>query len=107
MAIVRCKVCSTKQVVGFMPTTTCGLLLMPGFGVAVAAGFAGFGYFQEIHVVGRLIIGPVAAILGFLLWIVAVHYILLTFEWFIAMTRRCTVCKRRNWSYPFTEGFGL
>ena len=107
MALVKCKGCGTRRVVGFMPTTTCGLLLLPGFGVAVAFGFAGFGYFQEVYVVGRIIIGLVAAILGFLLWVIAVHYIPWTLEWGIAMTRRCSECKRRSWSYPFTEGFGL
>ena len=90
-----------------MPTTTCGMLLMPGFGVAAASGIASFDYFQEVHVVGRMVIGLVAAVLGFILTLFAVHYIPWTFEWFIAMTRRCTGCKRRKWSYPFTEGFGL
>ena len=107
MALVQCKGCGIKRVVGFMPTTTCGLLLLPGFGVAVASGLAGFDYFHEVHVAGRMIIGPIAAILGFLSWVAAVHYIPWTLEWCIAMTRRCPECKRRKWSYPFTEGFGL
>ena len=75
MAIVECKSCSTKRVVGFMPTTTCGLLLLPGFGVAAASGSFTVSYFQEIHVVGRIISGLVAVILGFLLGVIAVHYI--------------------------------
>ena len=107
MAVVKCKGCGNRRVVGFMPTTTCGLLLMPGFGVAAAAGLAGFGYFQEFHVLGSKIIGLLAAILGFLFWAAAVHYIPWTLEWFIAKTHRCTVCRRRRWSYPFTEGFVL
>lgn len=89
-----------------MPTTTCGLLVLPGFGVAVASGLAAFDYFQEIMVVGRVIIGLLAAILGIILWVIAVHYIPWTLEWCIAMSRRCSGCKRRKWSFPFTEGFG-
>ena len=107
MAIVECKGCGTRRVVGFMPTTTCGLLLLPGFGVAVASAAAGFDYFQEVHVAGRIFIGLLAAILGFILSVVAVHYIPWTLEWCIAMARRCAKCKRRRWSYPFTEGMGL
>ena len=53
MAIVECKGCGTRRVVGFMPTTTCGLLLLPGFGVAAASGFTGVDYFQEVHAIGR------------------------------------------------------
>ena len=60
MAIVEGKGCGTRRVVGFMPTNPCGLLLLPGFGVAAASGFAGFDYFQEVHVVGRIISGLVA-----------------------------------------------
>ena len=107
MAVVKCNGCGIKRVVGFMPTTTCGLLLIPGFGVAAASGFAGFDYFQEVHVVGRIFIALLAAMLGFLLCVIATHYIPWTLEWFIAMTHRCPGCRRRKWSYPFTEGFGL
>jgi hypothetical protein len=80
---------------------------MPGFGVAVISGLAGFDYFGEVHIAGRMIIGLLAAIMGFLLWVVAVHYIPSSLEWCLAMTRRCPECKSRKWSFPFTEGFGL
>lgn len=106
MALVQCKGCGIKRAVGFMPTTTCGLLLLPVFGVAVVSGLAGFDYFREVHIAGRLIIGLLAAILGCLISAVAVHYIPWTLEWCLAMTRRCPECKGRKWSYPFTEGFG-
>ena len=107
MAVVKCKGCGNRRVVGFMPTTTYGLLVLPGFGVAVASGFIGFDYFQSVHVVGRMISGLVAAILGFVLWVIAGHYIPWILEWCIAMTRKWAKCKARRWSYPFTEGFGL
>ena len=79
--MVRCKNCGLKSQVSFMPTTSCGMLLIPG---VVAAIVAGFHTFTTIHEKYTAIVGLLAAALaafaGFIVCMFAIHYVPWTFE---------------------------
>jgi hypothetical protein len=107
MALVKCKYCGYKGSVGFMPTSTCGMLLIPGFVVAVFISFHAFRILKNYHVVFSIVAAVVAAVAAFIICVLAIHYIPWTLEWLIAMAHKCPECGKRKWSYPFTEGFGL
>jgi len=109
MAIVRCNTCGHKAVVGCMPTATCGVLVIAGLGVgaAIAGGFAAplllrevAGWLRTPCLIGIFILGGIGGLF-------AMHYIPWTIEWLIAKCNRCPECGNRDWSFPYTEGFGL
>ena len=107
MALVKCKNCGYQGRVGFMPTTSCALLLLPGILIAVPMEIRTFAFFKNGHPFLTIAAAIVCAAVGFLIGVVAVHYIPWSVEWFISKRRDCPECGVRDWTYPFTEGFGL
>lgn len=99
MALMKCRGCQSKFAVGFMPTATCGLLIIPAFVITLMASF----------VIWRFVTwwALVLSIPAFFLALLGVHFIPWTCEYLFTFWRRCPRCGQRRWSYPFTEGFGL
>lgn len=91
-----------------MTTASCGLLVI--FGLALGAGSA-FGLVQGLTAdaerSARLVAALVALVGGGFAGAMLIHYLPWSLEWLLAMSRRCPECGARNWSFPFTEGFGL
>jgi len=109
MALVKCKNCGFKTAVGFMPTTTCGILLAPAmvFGFFLST-FVLTGILKTYHLFYKILLGSILFITASFVGILACEYIPWTLEWLYAMIRhKCPDCGKRNWTYPFTEGFGL
>ena len=82
-----------------MPETTCGLLMFPALTLAV--GIPMFAW--RVWSWWALLL-PIPV---FFVSLLATHYIPWTLEYLSVCWRRCPRCGRRNWSYPFTSGFGL
>ena len=82
-----------------MPTTSCGLLLIPPLAIAMLMSLVGW---QRLGWWSLILALPV-----FVLATLAIHYVPLTLEYLWICWRKCPNCGRRKWSYPFTEGFGL
>jgi uncharacterized protein (DUF983 family) len=107
MAIVKCNNCGHKASVGFMPTTTCGMLLILPMGAAVAGAIiATETAWPSWGWLSLLVPAPVFAAI-FLVAACAVHYLPWTLEYLLVCWRKCPKCGKCRWSYPFTEGFGL
>ena len=90
-----------------MPTSTCGMLLIPGLVLAGFVSFHTFPIFENYHVVFNIVAAIVTAVATFIASFFPVYYIPTSLEWLIAMAHKCPECGKRKWSYPFTEGFGL
>src|SRR6185295_3549655 len=99
MAYVRCKACRYQLYTGFMPASTCGLLILPALLITLAVSVLAWriwGWWS--------LIVPVPMIF---LALLAVHFVPWTIEYLMICWRRCPECGERRWSYPFTQGFGL
>jgi hypothetical protein len=104
MALIKCKKCGLKARVGFMPTASCGMVGLLGISAGLACCVIVFMYLlHDSSLLLRVPLGIISFIVGFM----AVEYIPLMAEWLIAFFHRCPQCGSRNWSFPFTEGFGL
>ncbi len=91
-----------------MPTTSCGLLLIPG--VSGGGGFLitiALAFLQPYSLWVKVPVAVVAGLLGAFVGVLTLHLVPWSFEWFLAMCHRCPDCGKRRWSFPFTEGFGL
>ena len=106
MALIKCLACGEKLSVGWMPTTTCGVLLIIPVGVAGGITIAAtevmwshWGWVSLVLAVPLFLLLVVAGVL-------ALHYIPCTIEYLLFCWRKCPRCGKRRWSFPFVEGFG-
>lgn len=108
MALVKCKNCNFKTAIGFMPTTTFGLFLIPGmvFGFFLSTTVLA-GILKTYHLFYKILLGIVLFTAGSIAGLLAILYIPWTLEWLYVMRLKCPDCGHRKWTYPFTEGFGL
>lgn len=107
MALVKCKNCGYKGSVGVMPTSTCGMLLFPAMGLGGIVAVQIVAKTAHLHTVYKIALAILAFIIVFIVGIYLIHVIPYSFEWLLAMCHKCPECKKRKWSFPFTEGAGL
>jgi hypothetical protein len=116
--IYRCKACGNEEARGYLPVTSCGLMLVGLLGLsAICVGalssaihkwheWIGIRSMPTIHWWAwpiMIAIGVVAAIAG----VPLLYFIFSAIEWIVYCMRRCSVCGARRWSFGFTRGFGL
>ncbi len=99
MAWYKCKNCGEEVTFGWMPTATCGLLLVPAVAAALVSPIIGWA---RLHWFALLL--PVPAF--FVVMFVTV-YVPQELEWLCVHWHRCSNCGRHRWSQPYTRGFGL
>src|SRR5687768_13968233 len=99
MALTRCKRCGTEIAVGWMPTASCGMLLIPPLAWAIMLPFV---LWDRIGWWSLTLPVPTFFVVA-----IAIHFVPYTIEYALAFRRRCPNCGARRWSYPFTRGFGL
>ena len=100
----RCYSCQQeKYVSGCLPGATCGLLLMVNMSVALGIALPIMKHLLR-HFGGWAWLGFLPLTVGLFL---AVTFIPEFLEWLGAMSAPCPNCHRRQWSWPFTRGFGL
>lgn len=99
MAMYKCKNCGEEVAFGWMPTASCGLLLVPAFAVALVSPLVAWA---RLHWFALLL--PVPAFFG-VLFVTAV--VPEQIEWLCLHFCRCPKCRERRWSQPGSRGFGL
>lgn len=107
--LYRCKRCDTVVVHGYLPTATCGLLVM--MWLVLGLGIA-FGIVERISAACEWprwhwwISGPAGVFLGVIVAI-SFSWLLQLLEYCSAHRRLCPTCKSRDWDWGHTCGFGL
>ena len=124
--LYRCLNCDHKEARGILPTVTCGIYLFALVGLtggifATALRLmrqhlqsasettreldasTGFDWWAVLLIPLSMALGLALLLLGALIF----NYILELTEWLVYCRRRCPKCRKRRWSWGFTEGFGL
>lgn len=101
--IYRCKKCNNEMQAGWMPSSTCGILLLPMLGGGALMASIMWGALAEIS--GWL--SWIAAIVAFGVGAVMVSLTMDLSDFLLAHCKRCSHCGSRKWSWGHTRGFGL
>lgn len=99
MALIRCRECAHEEATGCMPTTSCGLLVLPP--LAATVYFAPV-LWRTLGWLSLLVLPSLAVVL-----MLGVHWIPYSLEYALAFRKKCPACGARRWSFPYTSGFGL
>ena len=99
MALYKCNSCGEEVAYGLMPTTTCGLLMIPAFLAACCSPFVAW---PKLHWCALLLPVPVFFVALFVTFVIPEKL-----EWVCLGRHACPKCGKRKWSQPFTRGFGL
>ncbi|MCB9935997.1 MAG: hypothetical protein H6840_09925 [Planctomycetes bacterium] len=99
-----CKRCASKEGFGFLPTFSCGMLLVVHGGIAsAAASFLSILLVRSQDSAWWWAAWPLFFVVGFLLSVCLFELI----EFLLIHLFKCPSCGARRWSWGFTEGFGL
>jgi len=123
--LYRCRNCQYEEARGFLPTVTCGMLLLAQMGVCAAIVIPSIRFVRsliETESAGiesktssglgwwALLVVPLVMIIGFITLFIAamiLNALMELIEWLAYCRRRCPTCGCRRWSWGFTRGFGL
>ena len=122
--LYRCRVCNYEEARGWLPTATCGMLLLVQMGIVIGLLIPVIRYMRslarETYGVNpqgtadigwwALVIAPLSTILvivATILGAIILNTVLELLEWLVFSLRRCPKCGCRRWSWGFTRGFGL
>lgn len=123
--LYQCRSCQYEEARGFLPTVTCGMLLLVQMGFCAAILVPSIRFARSLNETDAaaidsnassglgwwaLIIVPLILIVGFIALFISamiLNALLELIEWLAYCRRRCPNCDCRRWSWGFTRGFGL
>jgi hypothetical protein len=123
--LYRCRSCQYEEARGFLPTVTCGMLLLAQMGVCAAVLIPSIRFARSLIQTDpaaiesktssglgwwALLIVPLIMIVGFIalfIFAMILNAWMELIEWLAYCRRRCPTCGSRKWSWGFTRGFGL
>jgi hypothetical protein len=98
-----CNRCHFERAAGFLPTTTCGFLVIPPMAIGIVVvrilevrTGTSLGWWWLPVGLATVYLAPAIFIL-----------VLAAIEWCGVHGRRCPDCGARSWSFGYTKGFGL